>query len=76
MGVNNIIMSSMMVVPNTRSIGSSPSIKPLKNGVIKRDIWINQEMASCMIENISSFLWDEVMNNAIYTLNRYPTKRS
>ena len=32
------------------------------------------EMARCMLENLSSFLWDEAMSTTIYTLNRFPTK--
>ena len=47
---------------------------PQQNGVAEKKNKIIMEMARCMLGNLPSFLWREVVNTIIYTLNRCPTK--
>ena len=47
---------------------------PQQNGIAERKNRTIMEMARCMLGNLPSFLWEEAVITAIYTLNRCPTK--
>jgi hypothetical protein len=51
-------------------------LSPQWNGVVERRNYTVVEIVGCMLESKSmpNFFWVEVVNNAMYLLNIYPTK--